>query len=185
MFFSQLKVNSFVYSFIPMITLMVVNFLLLKQTLKKSHSFITSSSSTTTTTNTNMVANANNNTSIRTKSFHSIDSNKHINKKKIAGLFIFAVAYGFMLATTPHAIINGFFSTQILKTNTGKLVLWLFDSLTFTYHSLKFELILIFNRKFRLEMKSFLFGMIVKSSKSLGRKSIRIQPSMSITDASS
>lgn len=95
-------------------------------------------------------------------------NNKSTNRKKLIGVFFLFVTLGFVFATTPSAVIGAFFIQDLYKEKTGKLIVWIFDALLFTFHSTKFEIILIFNYLFKNEFKCFCLD-IMKKGKNLRR----------------
>lgn len=102
---------------------------------------------------------------------HSIETSrkKFSERKKLISLSILVVTCSFVLTTTPSAIIMGFFVQDLYKTKTGKLIVWIFDALLFSYHSFKFEIILIFNYQFNKEFSYFLEELFSKENNLLKR----------------
>lgn len=98
----------------------------------------------------------NNDSGSHHESAETASRKKFSERKKMISLSILVVTIGFVVSTTPSAIIMGFFIKDMYMTKTGKLIVWVFDALLFTYHSFKFEIIFIFNYQFNREMNTFL-----------------------------
>lgn len=106
---------------------------------------------------------------------------KFSERKKMISLSILIVTCGFVISTTPSAIIMGFFVQDMYKTKTGKLIVWIFDALLFTYHSIKFEIILIFNYQFNKELNSIFEELFAKRKLASSRRSNNLTTAFNFT----
>nr|QVK45793.1 G protein-coupled receptor [Proales similis] len=83
-------------------------------------------------------------------------SGQFILKKKRLSLAIGVVTFGFMIGTIPSAVVSGFANTSKSVPASSKLILFICDSVSFTYHSCKFQILVKFNSNFRQEFRTLL-----------------------------
>lgn len=120
------KVHVYVYSIIPFSILVCSNLLLIKETLYKSRAVVASTS-------------------------HESQA-----KRKRMSLSILIMTITFILLTLPTTIAGGYFIKTLISTELGFTILFICDSLAFSYHALNFVVFLVFNKKFSREFKLFI-----------------------------
>jgi hypothetical protein len=129
------------YSIIPSILLIVINsFFIYRALLKK----------TTINTISNQIA-----------------PNKIESKKKLLSVAISIITIGFLLCTIPLAISTVLYRKLQESRSNGRLIILICDAISFTYHSIKFEILLVYNNMFKMEF--------LKSCRVLYEKSLKIK----------
>ncbi len=59
----------------------------------------------------------------------------------------------FVIMTLPSAIAGGYYLTELLQTDSGKVILFICDNILFTYHSINLIILMISNKQFWRECK--------------------------------
>jgi len=93
--------------------------------------------------------------------------NLSIRRKRLS-LTIAILTLGFIITTIPSGIITGFLFDTLNTTKNGKMVIFICDSISFTYHSGKFLIMITYNSAFKQEFKSFI-GELIKKGKHIKR----------------
>jgi hypothetical protein len=85
-------------------------------------------------------------------------------RKRQLGLTITILTFYFIIATIPSGLITGFFYEKLNPNpKYGNLIIFICDSLAFTYHSSKFIVLVLFNSKFKQEFKQMRMEIVDKS----------------------
>ncbi len=79
--------------------------------------------------------------------------NRLNTKKKMVGLAITIITVGFLICTIPFAVTAVMYKSlwHAEFGHSGKLIIFTCDAISFTYHSAKLEMLLIYNSFFRDE----------------------------------
>jgi hypothetical protein len=86
-------------------------------------------------------------------------------KRKAISLSVVVLTIAFVFFTAPRAITFGYYMKELLKTPTGIIILASTSCLSTTYHSLNFAVLVLIDRKFFRELKSFVFDLFGKSTR--------------------
>jgi hypothetical protein len=101
------------------------------------------------------------------KKQNSIDISEESNsKRKSLSFSVLFFTTMFIVLTLPVSILNAFFLKPLLEINYGYVVLFMMDNMAFTYHGLHFTILLVTNKRFAKELKTF-FKVCVTSNKVL------------------
>lgn len=139
MFLMWKKVHTYLYSVVPFVILAITNALLITQTLLFRD----------------------------TKKLGLSASTSQSSSNKLGPtISVISITLSFIILTLPNAIAGGYYITELFKTSTGTLILFITDCLLFTYHSCNLVVLLIFNKMFRKEFKSMI-GRIQKGKSSI------------------
>ena len=77
-------------------------------------------------------------------------------KKKLMNITVICVTLLFICFTLPGAVVSSMFNV-LIQSYTGTVLLFVADSLQFSYHSLNLIILLITNRKFSRKLKYLFF----------------------------
>lgn len=94
--------------------------------------------------------------SVHKKTQASIKNKKTLQKKNSANITVISLTFLFIVLTSPLAVVANSY-TELIKTLSGKLIISIGDSLSFSFHCLSIIILMITNKRFFREMKA-LFG---------------------------
>jgi len=69
------------------------------------------------------------------------------NKRSLTALTL-VTTLSFIVLTAPNAVVNGFYLHDLFKTKFGTMLVFLIDSILFTYHGFNFLTLMLTNRRF-------------------------------------
>jgi hypothetical protein len=131
--FLFLKIHTCLYSVLPFLALLSINSLILVTAVQSSNIIEPNSTAIST-------------------------------RKRQLGLTITILTFYFIIATIPSGLITGFFYEKLNPNpKQGNLIIFICDSLAFTYHSSKFIVLVLFNSKFKQEYKQMSMEIVDKS----------------------
>ena len=78
-------------------------------------------------------------------------------KKKLMNITVISVTLLFICFTLPGAVVSSMYNA-LIQSYTGTVLLFLGDTLQFSYHSLNLIILLITNKKFSSKLVCLLFG---------------------------
>ena len=80
---------------------------------------------------------------------------KAVKRKRIS-ISIMLLTTFFMISTLPIAYSGAFLQPELYSTKSGILAYHIFGSISFSYHSCNFVLLLTSNKQFRIEFKNLM-----------------------------
>jgi hypothetical protein len=95
-------------------------------------------------------------------------------KRKRLTIMTITITFSFLILTSPSAIISAFLFLQFNSYPVGKLLIYLFDNISFSYCSFNFMILFLTNKKYSSEFRS-LFCSRALSKKALSDKTISNQ----------
>ena len=94
-----------------------------------------------------------------TKFIHPIRQSQSVckfaQKNEKISFLVLLVTTLFILLTMPMTIANGFFVDILFESEIGTTIVFYLDTLLFSFHSLNFFALLLTNKKFSKEAKTF------------------------------
>ena len=81
------------------------------------------------------------------KSIKNLNQSALLKNQFSISITILAMSFLFVLSTSPGAVISQFFSI-LIQTETGTIVLYIGDNITFSYHALTIVILMVSNKEF-------------------------------------
>ncbi len=98
-------------------------------------------------------------------------NNSPHHKRRSMTVIIILITFAYIVLTLPSAIAGGYYLDSLMKTLEGKNILFICDTLSFSYHALNFIALPIANKQFRREFKTF---RIFKSKKTTVTHTVQV-----------
>lgn len=77
-------------------------------------------------------------------------------KKKAMTRTVMIITLGFIVFTLPSAVIGSYFVNDLYYTLYGRVIIFICEAISFSYHSYNFFLYYAFNKQFREECRSMI-----------------------------
>ena len=77
------------------------------------------------------------------------------DKRKAMSITVIAMTSCFLIMTLPYTLARGYFLTALSATPAGLSILFLCDSIAFTYHGINFVILYVTNKKFKEIVRNF------------------------------
>lgn len=81
------------------------------------------------------------------------DFQRKIEKRRELTKVIIGLTIPFIICLLPSSIAGGYYYRDIISTEIGLAVLYFLDKILFSYHSMNFFVLIIFNKEFRRNIK--------------------------------
>lgn len=120
------QIHTYIYAIVPFVILTLVNILLVYEVVYKDNN----------------------------KQVHD-DLHKKIEKRKELTKTIISLTIPFIICLLPSSIAGGYYYMSIISTDWGVMILYFFDKILFSYHSMNFFVLITFNKEFRRKIKNF------------------------------
>jgi hypothetical protein len=97
------------------------------------------------------------------KSTNSVypNQNRIKDRRRKLNVITIILTFFFMITTMPSALVTGFLYNGLIE-KPRDIIIYICDTLTFSFHSIKLVLLVLFNNKFRQEFRQVCLNLVKK-----------------------